>query len=695
MAQANVKLTVDATNATRALQGVQNKTNRLQQAFGGLRTAIAGVGVTVLAKQAVQTASNFEKLNVRLGLLTKANGTFAKSQQIAADAQKAFGLSATEALEGITDITARLAPLGVGVDDIKSTFFGFNTAAKLAGASTIEASNAFRQLAQALGSGRLAGDEFRSISEQIPTLLQPIAKELDVPIGKLKELAAEGQLTSDVVLRALRKIETDGAASLKELVANDPTQVFKDLSNASEDLSRAVGELLVPAVIPAVKGLTELTKAAVDFVNSPIGKASLIIGGIALAAQGLPVLLTAVGVALTKVAAAGGLAAIALNAIPFVAIATGATLLTAALIKANDKQKEFNKLINSGDEESVTDALENQKNKVKELEERYNGLNAQQKKRSGNLKKELDEAKRVERMLQGRANSLKSDKKIEEAQNNIVSTKKKANAEATKLTDIQRKHHEQIVARAVKERDEANAKQEAFDKFMAKQKQSGELLQAAIDGNTKEVELQHAINEAVAIYGDEHRDIITKILTENQGLKDQKTEIDKNAEAAEELKGKFAAMGQEIEDGIVQNLTDAVMGTKTLAEAAINVLDRMKRKLVELAIQKAFAGIGGPIGGFLQTLFPRANGGQVSANQPYMVGERGREMFVPSTSGKIIPNNQLGGGTTNVINVSVDASGTEAQGDEATSSQLGKLIGLAVQQELVKQTRAGGLLSRG
>ena len=64
MAQANVKLTVDATNATRALQGVQNKTNRLQQAFGGLRTAIAGVGVTVLAKQAVQTASNFEKLNI-------------------------------------------------------------------------------------------------------------------------------------------------------------------------------------------------------------------------------------------------------------------------------------------------------------------------------------------------------------------------------------------------------------------------------------------------------------------------------------------------------------------------------------------------------------------------------------------------------------------------------------------------------
>jgi len=694
VAQANVKLTVDATNATRALQGVQNKTNRLQQAFGGLRTAIAGVGVTVLAKQAVQTASNFEKLNVRLGLLTKANGTFAKSQQIAADAQKAFGLSATEALEGITDITARLAPLGVGVDDIKSTFFGFNTAAKLAGASTIEASNAFRQLAQALGSGRLAGDEFRSISEQIPTLLQPIAKELDVPIGKLKELAAEGQLTSDVVLRALRKIETDGAASLKELVANDPTQVFKDLSNASEDLSRAVGELLVPAVIPAVKGLTELTKAAVDFVNSPIGQASLIFSGIAFAAKGLPVLFTAISIGLQKIAYAGGLATIALNAIPFVAIATGATLLTAALIKANNKQKEFNNLVNAGDEQSVTDALENQKIKVKELQDRYDGLNAQQKKRSGNLKKELDEAKRVERMLQGRANSLESDKKIEEAQNKIVALKKK-DLEVTRLTKEEREKHKKIAKdEADRIKKEEERKKKAFADFITKQEQSGELLQAAIDGNTKEVELQHAINNAVAIHGEHKRQEITDILTANQGLKDQKTEIDKNAEAAEALEGKFAQIGQEIEDGIVQNLTDAVMGTQTLAEAAIKVLDRMKRKLVELAIQKALAGIGGPVGGFLSTVFGRANGGRVSANQPYMVGERGREVFVPTTSGTIVPNNQLGGGNTNIINVSVDASGTQAEGDEATSSQLGKLIGLAVQQELVKQSRAGGLLSR-
>ena len=229
MAQANVKLTVDATSATRALQGVQNKTNALQKSFGGLRTAIGGIGITLLARQAIRTSANFDKLNVRLGLLTKSSGTFARSQEIAANAQKAFGLSATEALEGITDITARLQPLGVGVEDIKSTFFGFNNAAKLAGASAQESSNAFRQLTQALGSGRLQGDEFRSISEQIPTLLAPVADELNTTVGELKKFASEVKLTSDVVLRALRKIETEGAASLEALIANNPTQVFKNL----------------------------------------------------------------------------------------------------------------------------------------------------------------------------------------------------------------------------------------------------------------------------------------------------------------------------------------------------------------------------------------------------------------------------------------------------------------------------------
>ena len=71
MAQANVRLTVDASGATRALQGVQNKTNQLQRAFGGLKTAIGGNWNRFIWKNAIQTATNFQKLNQRLRKLQK------------------------------------------------------------------------------------------------------------------------------------------------------------------------------------------------------------------------------------------------------------------------------------------------------------------------------------------------------------------------------------------------------------------------------------------------------------------------------------------------------------------------------------------------------------------------------------------------------------------------------------------------
>jgi hypothetical protein len=88
----------------------------------------------------------------------------------------------------------------------------------------------------------------------------------------------------------------------------------------------------------------------------------------------------------------------------------------------------------------------------------------------------------------------------------------------------------------------------------------------------------------------------------------------------------------------------------------------------------------------------RAIGGPVSAGSPYLVGERGPELFMPSRGGSIIPNNALGGGGTSVV-VNVDASGSSVQGDQAQGRQLGVAISAAVQAELVKQQRPGGLLA--
>ena len=193
---------------------------------------------------------------------------------------------------------------------------------------------------------------------------------------------------------------------------------------------------------------------------------------------------------------------------------------------------------------------------------------------------------------------------------------------------------------------------------------------------------------------------------------------------ADQLKEKFNEIGQSVEQGIVSNLTEAVMGTQTLAQSAINVLNQLKRKLVEVAMQRAVSGIGDSIGGFLGGIFGRrkkrnsflgapnvfsgfgssfnmgllgfANGGRPPVGRASIVGEKGPELFVPRSSGTIIPNNRIGGGdnVTNMVTVNVDASGSSVAGSSTDAQALGAVIGAAVQAQLIKEKRAGGLLAR-
>jgi len=89
----------------------------------------------------------------------------------------------------------------------------------------------------------------------------------------------------------------------------------------------------------------------------------------------------------------------------------------------------------------------------------------------------------------------------------------------------------------------------------------------------------------------------------------------------------------------------------------------------------------------------RASGGPVKGGGSYVVGEEGPELFVPGASGNIIPNHDLGrGGGTSVV-VNVDASGSSVEGDEAEARELGNMLASAIQAELVRQKRPGGLLA--
>jgi tape measure domain-containing protein len=698
VAQANVKLTVDATQAQRALKGVQAQSVGLQNQLGKLKAAFAGIAFTAIAKQSIQTAANFEKLNVRLGLLTKASGTFARSQEIAAEAQKSFGLSATEALEGITDITARLQPLGVSVEEIRTTFIGFNTAAKLAGASAMESSNAFRQLAQALGSGRLQGDEFRSIAEQVPTLLAPIAKELNTTVGGLKKFASEGKLTSDVVIRALKKVELDGAASLKELLENDPTQVFKDLGNEAENLSRAFGDVLAPAVLPVIRVITKVTQEITNFVNSGAGQVTLIFTGIAIAIKGVtivvPILIGQLatmsaslqisaansvlastglqGLAASSFLAAGGItkAAIALNVFKVALVKTG---IGAAIVVLGTLAAKF---------------IDN-KNAAKESAKGAEDFNRQ----LGILKEDGGEAAEIIEELAKKQRELNaarrkgSKRRIEE--------------------DIDELKTRQKILEGEKERTDLLAQNKKFNDMTIASSKEIFILEEKINGKTDEqIDLEQKILDIRTQFEPEDAKQLISLEKKKVKLQDQLDLIKKQKEAAQELKRKFDEIGQSVEDNLVRNLTDAVMGAQTLGQALTSVLRSLQRQLIELAISSAIGGIGGIFGDFLKGIFSRgtalndiqnpdikgaAKGGKIPAGQLTLVGEEGMELFVPSKSGTVIPNHALGG-TTNVV-VNVDATGSSVEGDDQSANKLGELIAAAVQSEIINQQMSGGLLS--
>ena len=80
-------------------------------------------------------------------------------------------------------------------------------------------------------------------------------------------------------------------------------------------------------------------------------------------------------------------------------------------------------------------------------------------------------------------------------------------------------------------------------------------------------------------------------------------------------------------------------------------------------------------------------------NKSYIVGERGPELFTPGVTGRVTPNHEMmGGGSTTVV-VNVDASGSNVEGDEEEGRALGVALSAAIESELIKQKRPGGLLA--
>ena len=147
----------------------------------------------------------------------------------------------------------------------------------------------------------------------------------------------------------------------------------------------------------------------------------------------------------------------------------------------------------------------------------------------------------------------------------------------------------------------------------------------------------------------------------------------------------YKGIANTVQSGLVDAIDGAIKGTMTLGEVARSVFGAIQRQLINFAATSFLRAIPG-IGGFF------ANGGVTKPNKSYIVGERGPELFTPGVTGRVTPNHEMGGGSTNVV-VNVDASGSNVEGDEEEGRALGVALSAAIETELIKQKRPGGLLA--
>ena len=236
-----------------------------------------------------------------------------------------------------------------------------------------------------------------------------------------------------------------------------------------------------------------------------------------------------------------------------------------------------------------------------------------------------------------------------------------------------------------------------FAKTLATTEQTFDADKKILEEKQKQIQAAYAEsvinNDKAEVQAQLRRDMIGigEELRDHNAERAEALQLDKEiSEATKDIKTNFEIIGESIASGVTDNITAAIQGTKSLGEAAKSILNDLSTNLIKLGVNTLFSKIPG-FGG-LTTLLPFANGGIPPVGKPSLVGEKGPELFVPKRSGTIIPNDKLAGGGSTNISVNVDASGSSVQSNEQQGKELGRVISAAIQSELIKQRRPGGLL---
>lgn len=261
------------------------------------KTAFAAIAFGNVTRSTIQLADAMTNMRSRIRLVTDSTEEAARVQQrlmdVAARTRTDFAAVGT--------LYARVGrsadELGLSQDRLIGFTETLSQALKVSGATTTEAQSAILQLSQALGSGQLRGEEFRSLMENGGRAAKALADGLGVPIGALRDLAFQGKLTSDIVIRALEsqagviQKEFDGMAVtvgdamtvLQNALAETIGQM-NESTDATGTLSAKIVEFADTIKDPSfIAGLRGIADAIAVLANSMAGFVAMLGDAITLA----------------------------------------------------------------------------------------------------------------------------------------------------------------------------------------------------------------------------------------------------------------------------------------------------------------------------------------------------------------------------------------------------------------------------
>lgn len=260
---------------TDGMEGGFNRADKaassLSSSFGSLSRVATSLMAILSVQQVAQYADAWTTLNNKLA------NALRPSEQLVDVTERVFNI--TQQTRGSLDATASLyarleratREYGTSADDLAKLTTIINQGFVVSGATAQEAENAIIQLSQGLASGALRGDEFNSVNEQGNRLMIALADSMNVSIGALRNMAAEGKLTTDVIVNGL----LSQGVTIGNEFANTTTTISQALQVAGNNITKFFGEN------STVKTGTAIFNDAVISVSENIGALSAILTGVA------------------------------------------------------------------------------------------------------------------------------------------------------------------------------------------------------------------------------------------------------------------------------------------------------------------------------------------------------------------------------------------------------------------------------